>query len=405
MKILDFGLAHLAMDPRLAPKGAVFGTPEYMAPEQARGEEATAQSDLYALGVLFFEMLTGQLPFRSDDRETLLEMQRTAVGPAPRSIKPDVLPAAESIVIKLLEKDRRKRFQDAHHLHEELKSLQRSLPSTPWDVTSSGENAAPPPPPPPQSPGVIEWASRAALFSRMVSRAYPAANAPPDVQSATRASLGPRRARDAPRGRGGQPHPQARGARAPRPGPARRDWSQGRGARARGVARPARSSSRAGRGRPPRRACRQPSAPPPRPSRPPTPPRAPVPSLRAVFERAVPPWPWSRHGASSSRSTKQGRGKDAQARDLRRQIEELRAQLARYAEALEEDLTSGREKVAARTREGLAYEKAFSEVSSLLLNHLKTRPEARDLLQELIATMHGQSGQSGPKSESRTPGT
>ncbi len=72
VKILDFGLAHLAMDPRLAPKGAVFGTPEYMAPEQARGEEATAQSDLYALGVLFFEMLTGQLPFRSSDRETLL---------------------------------------------------------------------------------------------------------------------------------------------------------------------------------------------------------------------------------------------------------------------------------------------------------------------------------------------
>ena len=71
------------MDPRLAPKGAVFGTPEYMSPEQARGEEATAQSDLYALGVLFFEMLTGQLPFRSDDRETLLEMQRTAVAPQP----------------------------------------------------------------------------------------------------------------------------------------------------------------------------------------------------------------------------------------------------------------------------------------------------------------------------------
>src|SRR5580693_9155162 len=183
VKILDFGLAHLAMDPRLAPKGAVFGTPEYMSPEQAKGEEATPQSDLYALGVLFFEMLTGQLPFRSDDRETLLEMQRTAIAPRPRSIKPDVLPAAESIVVRLLEKDRRKRFQDAHHLHEELKTLQRSLPNTPWEV-AAGDNAAPPPPPPPQSPGVIEWASRAALFSRMASRAYPTGNAPSDVQSA-----------------------------------------------------------------------------------------------------------------------------------------------------------------------------------------------------------------------------
>src|SRR3984885_1260355 len=185
VKILDFGLAHLAMDPRLAPKGAVFGTPEYMSPEQARGEEATAQSDLYALGVLFFEMLTGQLPFRSDDRDTLLDMQRTAVAPRPRSIRPDVLPSAESIVVRLLEKDRRQRFQDAHHLHEELKGLQRSLPNTPWEVGAAGENVVPPPAPPPQSEGVIEWASRAALFSRMVSRAYPAGNPPPEVQSAT----------------------------------------------------------------------------------------------------------------------------------------------------------------------------------------------------------------------------
>ncbi|HRH00962.1 MAG TPA: serine/threonine-protein kinase, partial [Polyangiaceae bacterium] len=184
VKILDFGLAHLAMDPRLAPKGAVFGTPEYMSPEQARGEEAGPPSDLYALGVLFFEMLTGQLPFRSGDRETLLEMQRSSPPPKPSSLQPEILPAAESIVLKLLEKERRKRFQDAHHLHEELKTLQRSLPSVSWEVGLTGENSPPPPPPPPQSPGVIEWATRAGLFSRMVSRAYPAANPPPDIAQA-----------------------------------------------------------------------------------------------------------------------------------------------------------------------------------------------------------------------------
>src|SRR4051794_12072589 len=126
VKILDFGLAAIARDPRLAPKGAVFGTPEYMSPEQARGEEATPQADLYAIGVLFFEMLTGQLPFRSNDRDTLLEMQRTAPPPKPRAIRPDANPQAESITLRLLEKDVRKRFQDAHHLQEELKALQRS---------------------------------------------------------------------------------------------------------------------------------------------------------------------------------------------------------------------------------------------------------------------------------------
>src|SRR6185503_20668483 len=98
--------------------------------------------------------------------------------------------------------------------------------------------------------------------------------------------------------------------------------------------------------------------------------------------------------------------KDAHARDLRRQIEELRAQLSRYAEALEEDLAQGRERVAARTREGLAFEKSFSEVSSALFGHLKAKPEARDLLQELMENMHGPAitTKGGGGSESRGPG-
>src|SRR6187401_2817638 len=108
VKILDFGLAAIARDPRLAPKGAVFGTPEYMSPEQARGEEAAAQSDLYALGILFFEMVTGQLPFRSSDRETLLEMQRSSPAPKPMSLRRDLPEAAERIILRLLEKDPRR---------------------------------------------------------------------------------------------------------------------------------------------------------------------------------------------------------------------------------------------------------------------------------------------------------
>jgi serine/threonine-protein kinase len=401
VKILDFGLAHLAMDPRLAPKGAVFGTPEYMAPEQARGEEATAQSDLYALGVLFFEMLTGQLPFRSDDRETLLEMQRTALAPRPRSIKPDVLPAAEGIVLKLLEKDRRKRFQDAHHLHEELKSLQRSLPSTPWEVATTGDNIAPPPPPPPQSPGVIEWASRAALFSRMVSRAHPGSNAPPEVGNAVGQAwdLASRASRLE-----GEVASHTRKLEALE--------RRGRALRAeigRKVEELAHEESRA---------LRELSAE-----------QAEVVRLREAIQQAEKTATQARQAADQAGTGPQSRAlferagataahvearteqlreheqraaqKEAQARDLRRQIEELRAQLARYAEALEEDLAAGREKVAARTREGIAFEKAFSEVSSLLLNHLKSKPEARDLLQELLAAMHGQSAPAKP--ESRKP--
>jgi serine/threonine-protein kinase len=72
------------------------------------------------------------------------------------------------------------------------------------------------------------------------------------------------------------------------------------------------------------------------------------------------------------------------ARSLRRQIEQLRGQLARYAEALEEDLTRGRNQVAERTREGLRFEKAFHEVTGKLLRDLRDKPECRDLLPDLL---------------------
>ena len=412
VKILDFGLAHLAMDPRLAPKGAVFGTPEYMSPEQARGEEAGPPSDLYALGVLFFEMLSGQLPFRSNDRDTLLEMQRSAPPPKPSAIKPDVLPQAEVIVLKLLEKERRKRYQDAHHLHEELKALQRALPSTPWEVQASAENAAPPPPPPPQSPGVIEWANRAALFSRMVSRVYPAGNVPPEVQQglasawdlASRAtrlegevashtrkleSLERRgRALRAEIGRKVEElaHEESRALR-------EAAGEQQEATKLRELVQVAERAASTAKAQADQ-ATQQGGAPA---------------TLRTIYERsgAAAALLEARREALHERDQK-AQVKDAQAKDLRRQIDELRAQLARYAEALEEDLNAGREKVASRTREGLNFEKSFSDVSTLLLNHLKAKPEARDLLQELMANMHGNAvptATTAPKSTAAGGGT
>src|SRR5690606_11375139 len=186
VKILDFGLAALTRDPRLAPKGAVFGTPEYMSPEQARGEDAQAASDLYALGILFYEMTTGQLPFRSSDRETLLELQRSGKTPSPRALRSDLPDAAEAIILRLLEKDPSKRFRDGHHVQDELKALQRALPTTPWDLRAGGEApVGPPPPPPAPTPGVVEWSRQAANFLRATARAYPNGRAPEDVQQAS----------------------------------------------------------------------------------------------------------------------------------------------------------------------------------------------------------------------------
>jgi serine/threonine-protein kinase len=406
VKILDFGLAALAHDPRLAPKGAVFGTPEYMSPEQARGEQAGPQSDLYALGVLFFEMLTGQLPFKAGDRETLLEMQRSSPAPRPSSIRKDCHPVAEKIVLRLLEKDARKRYRDGHHLLEELKALQRSLPSPSWDKEGSQEAppVAPPPPPPPRSPGVAEWASRAGLFARMVTRAYPAANAPADVTQAittlwdvaakasslegeiashTRKLEALERRGRALRAEIGRKveelaHEESRvlreaAAYAEEETAAKQELVHAeQAARERGAI--ADQAERTGQGN------------------------------RAVFEaagaavamvEAQKQWLKTREVRRTAR--------EATAGDLRRQIGELRDQLARYAEALEEDLSSGREKVALRTREGLKYEKSFADAFSLLTNHLKGKPECRDLMNELNAGTAGEQAEGATEADGPAP--
>ncbi len=403
VKILDFGLAEIARDPRLAPKGAVFGTPEYMSPEQARGEEATPQADLYALGVLFFEMLTGQLPFRSNDRETLLEMQRTSPPPRPRSIRPDAHPQGEAISVRLLDKDVRKRYRDAHHLQEELKALQRSLPTQAWEIEGGEAAAAPPPPPPPQSAGVIEWASRAALFGRMVSRAYPSSNAPPEVMNAlgqmwdlaaranrlegevasyTRKLEALERRGRALRAEIGRKveelaHEESRVMRE-----AAADGEDVEKVRVELAA----AEKLAAQARQLADAAMRGGAPEP-----------------SIFERAG-----AAAATAQAKREQLGRyenkkaAREANARDLRRQIEELRGQLQRYAEALEEDLAQGREKVAMRTREGLGFEKAFSEGSNLLLGHLRNKPECRDLVSELLNASSPNGG--SPNSISADPG-
>jgi eukaryotic-like serine/threonine-protein kinase len=388
VKILDFGLAALAHDPRLAPKGAVFGTPEYMSPEQARGETAGPQSDLYALGILFFEMLTGQLPFRSSDRDTLLELQRTGVAPRPSTIRKDCNPVAERIIMRLLEKDQRRRYRDGHHLLEELKALQRALPSQAWDKTAEAQQAAaiPPPPPPPRSADVTEWSSRAGLFSRMIARAYPTGNAEPEVAAAVQ--------------RAWELAAKANGLEGEIASHSRRLEAlerRGRALRAeigRKVEELAQEESRAlrdvsalqeeevvarqelekaetaARDLKERADSVQVSEP----------------GAREVFEQ---------HGAAQallevkrqrlrSRENKSAARK-ATAKDLRGQIEQLRAQLARYAEALEEDLAAGRERVAQRAREGLGYEEAFKETSNLIVRHLRGKPECRDLLNEFVS--------------------
>jgi serine/threonine-protein kinase len=408
VKILDFGLAALARDPRLAPKGAVFGTPEYMSPEQCRGERVDFRSDLYALGILFHEMMTGKLPFRSSDRETLLEMQRSKPAVSPRQLNGEIPELADEICLRLLEKDPDKRFRDGHHLQEELKRLQRTLPSTAWDVREQqhqqGEQSAPQPPPPPPAPtpGVVEWSRRAANFLRAVARAYPNGKAPDAIQEAAdriwdyaaRASKlegelsSHSRKLEAIEKRGralraeiGRKVEELAGEESR----AMRDAQRER-------ERAARTEAQRGRAEQELTLARR---------------RMQAGEQSAALLQAAGTSQGRMEALASVKADYERRAGEREhyAQSLRKQIDDLKAQLVRYSEALENDLQAGRDRIATRVREALGYEKGFMEASQTLLDHLHGRPECQELLESVAKDMAEESeavaryrGAEGPSS-------
>jgi serine/threonine-protein kinase len=154
-----------------------------MSPEQARGEDATPLSDLYSIGIIFYEMCTGRLPYSARDRDEFIEAHKTVVPPPPDKYIPDLDPKATNIIMTLLEKDLSKRYRDAHHLLEELKALQRHVrPISPWEMPPQNGTA-------PQGPSlamraideVTQWALKASIFGRMVARAYSSGGKPEKV--------------------------------------------------------------------------------------------------------------------------------------------------------------------------------------------------------------------------------
>jgi serine/threonine protein kinase len=122
VKVLDFGIAALrdVKAGRLTRTGAVVGTPHYMSPEHCLGEELDGRSDIYSLGIVLFEMLTGVVPFDSPTLTAIVIKHVNDPPPRPRILNPKISPAVESVVLRALEKRRDARPQTAGEMARRL---------------------------------------------------------------------------------------------------------------------------------------------------------------------------------------------------------------------------------------------------------------------------------------------
>ncbi|MGB2960294.1 MAG: serine/threonine-protein kinase, partial [Bacteroidota bacterium] len=126
-KILDFGLAKLSGEAGVTKVGTTVGTAAYMSPEQAQGEEVDARSDLFSLGAVAYELLSGQRPFKGEHEPALLYSIVNQPARPMREVKPEVPEGLEKIVGKLLEKSQDHRYQGAAEVVAELEDLEHQL--------------------------------------------------------------------------------------------------------------------------------------------------------------------------------------------------------------------------------------------------------------------------------------
>jgi hypothetical protein len=121
--VMDFGIARSVDAGETATTGGVAGTPEYMSPEQVEGSELDLRSDIYSLGVVLYEMATGRLPFSGETPLSVAVKHKIETPPSPSHFKPHISSGLNRLIMKCLEKDKEKRYQDVGQLSADLDKL------------------------------------------------------------------------------------------------------------------------------------------------------------------------------------------------------------------------------------------------------------------------------------------
>ena len=127
--IMDFGIALSVETKGVTEAGMIIGTPEYMSPEQVEGKQADKRSDVYSVGVIIYEMVTGRVPFEGDTALSVALKHKSEMPRNPKELNDLIPPDLNRLILKCMEKDREKRFQEADELLSELINIEQGMPT------------------------------------------------------------------------------------------------------------------------------------------------------------------------------------------------------------------------------------------------------------------------------------
>jgi tetratricopeptide (TPR) repeat protein/tRNA A-37 threonylcarbamoyl transferase component Bud32 len=129
-RILDFGIARSLTAKGITGAGVMIGTPEYMSPEQAEVKEVDQRSDIYSLGVILYEMVTGRVPFEGDTPLGIAMKHKSEKPKDPRELNNQIPDDLSRVILRCMEKDKEKRYQSAGEVRSELVNIEKGIPTT-----------------------------------------------------------------------------------------------------------------------------------------------------------------------------------------------------------------------------------------------------------------------------------
>jgi serine/threonine protein kinase/Tfp pilus assembly protein PilF len=129
-RILDFGIARSVKGKGITGAGVILGTPEYMSPEQAEVKEVDQRSDIYSLGIILYEMVTGRVPFEGETPLGIAMKHKSEMPKDPRELNSQLPEDLSHVILRCLEKDQDKRYQSAGEIRSELSKIEEGIPTT-----------------------------------------------------------------------------------------------------------------------------------------------------------------------------------------------------------------------------------------------------------------------------------